>query len=248
MIPEKMNLFILLKIILEQYFENESCVLMINDQNNTLKYSGQHQIITISFDSFSNLSNIIEESIFGFDYGCKGFVIDTSKYASMFELIEDKIRHSFVRHNTRKYLFIVEENFENYEKKFRNISGLQFISNVLFISEKTPEMFLFWWYDYSRSDKEIIFEIADTWFARNRTFLVGVDLYPDKLRNQKKRDLKMACFSYPPYTNCGELEILKISIQNLNLHVIQNLLKNMVVQMESFLVLELFVIWEYLLN
>ncbi|XP_044745332.1 probable glutamate receptor [Coccinella septempunctata] len=186
------------------YLDSDSCVLLIIDQKSTLTYAGNHQIIILSISkNLTDVSENIEEIIFKFQYGCRGFIIDTKKPSVMFEFIEEKIKHSLVRFNTRKYLIVVEEKIENYDEIFRKLPSSRYVSNLLFLVQKTAEEFQFWSPSFEGSADGIRFEQVDTWLAQNGTFLLGNDLFPDKLRDQQGRYLRMACFHYAPYTNCG---------------------------------------------
>ncbi|XP_030764855.1 glutamate receptor 3-like [Sitophilus oryzae] len=48
------------------------------------------------------------------------------------------------------------------------------------------------------NNNEIVF--LDQWFSKNSSFLYGVNLFPNKLTDQKGRSVRAAVFTYEPYT------------------------------------------------
>ncbi|KAK9892092.1 hypothetical protein WA026_018294 [Henosepilachna vigintioctopunctata] len=192
---------ILANFILNQYFVNFRCLIILTDNPNFFEYSGKQQIINLFINFSSNNTVFIDEFITTNYHGCQGIVVDTSKPTQVFEYLEDKIRHSLVRFHFRRYLIIMR-NKKQYSKIEFETDALTYIADVLIVFAKNKNEFEMWTHNYVGVKDMNSLKMLDKWFTKNESFLFGNDLYPDKLTSQNGRNFVVSCIRYTPYALC----------------------------------------------
>ncbi|XP_044265394.1 uncharacterized protein LOC123011819 [Tribolium madens] len=108
------------------------------------------------------------------------------------------------RFNKRKFLIVPQNPSKNFETDFFNLEQLYFISDLLLVLPTNHDtIFDLKTHKYVGLSDNNEPVLIDRWFANNQSFLFGKNLYPNKLQNQLGRPLKMATFTYEPYSIIG---------------------------------------------
>lgn len=201
-----MDIFIdiLANLIIQKHFDNSGCLIILTDQGNTFGYSGNLPVVNVKggYDSNRSYFNIHR-------FGCQGIIMKTNNPVSHFKHFEKDIKFSRERFNRRRYLLLegslIEENLTDilFTDEINYVADIDFIQGK---PDKTNEwIFSIWTHSYVGDDvrKRVL---LDLWYSKNRTFLSNIDLFPKKLKNQKGRVLRMATFTYEPYTIIGEID------------------------------------------
>lgn len=196
---------ILANLVIQRYFLSSRCLLIFIDHGNNFSYSGSLPIVTMQVQ----LDNI-HSDVFLHYFGCQGIVMKTNNPVVHFKSFEREIKLARDRFNTRKFLVLpgdnLEENLEDIfsTEEIMHVADLDIIDEIIDIHEPN---FSIWTHPYPGMNLEKKF-LLDKWFPKNRTFLYGSNLYPDKLKNQMGRKLRMATFPYEPYSVIGKCSIV----------------------------------------
>lgn len=196
------NISTLLGLILNQYFNNFRCIFLLTDKNLPLDTS--KIIIPLVNLKISNKS--IPTDLFFRYFDCQGIVIQTKNCLEVFENVEKEIRKHMERYNNRRYLFLPSSCEEIKENDVFQSKELHFVADLLVMSyskEKYEEQYEFLTHKYVgvKNNSEVI--VLDKWFANNNSFLKGNNLYPDKISDMQGRTLRLATFTYLPYSFIG---------------------------------------------
>lgn len=222
-----MNVYtnILGNTILNNYFNSTFCLLIFINNYTSFDYNGSLPKVNLRLINASTENNYLNRF-----YGCNGFLINSNEPCSLFEKIEYLIKHSDERFNDRKYLVIPydEDNYkiDDFMCLFE-IKEMEYVDDILIIlpnitrysnNENISKINYF-----LKDDNEISFNLIsnkyvgiygnetillDKWFSKNQSFLFNNNLYPDKIKNQEGRILKVATFTYLPYTITGDFNFL----------------------------------------
>lgn len=192
---------ILTNLILTRYFDHSRCVLTLTDEILHLE-----RLETITFVHLLIANNSIPADHFFRRHGCQGFVIQSKHALEIFENLEYEIRRNSEMFNSRRYLFLPSSYGGNSEIEVFRSKALYFVADVVVVSyrKKSSEVvyqFLTHKYVGKENNSEII--VLDKWFSKNESFLNGRNLYPDKINNLQGRPIRLATFTYLPYTYVG---------------------------------------------
>lgn len=215
-----MYLNLLIKIIITRYFAKNRCLFIINDDFNGVNIDGNIPIVNLKVNG-----DQFDYDAFGKSFGCTGFVLRTNEVCKVFKKIETMVKHSNNRFNTRKYLILPpSEDGYDYNEQIQcmyQLGEIDYVNNILIVTSKTS-IIEDDSYKFLEFSNEISFDLhthkyvgkhhndtilLDRWFAINQTFLYNNNLYLDKLSDQEGRSLRMATFTYPPYSIPGRFRL-----------------------------------------
>lgn len=214
---------VLTNMILTRYFtEINYCLFVITDDLNEINIVTNNDVNNIPIVNLKLLNEDYEYDVFSKNFGCNYFVIKTKETCKTFKMIEYMIERTYSRFNERKYLILpgsihLIEQLNDQIDCILQSDEINYVDDVLLIVSETIN------YDDSIklekfSNETIIFDLIthkyvgdihndrvllDKWYAKNRTFLYNNNLYPDKLKNQEGRQLRLTTFTYPPYAIPG---------------------------------------------
>lgn len=205
---------ILANIILNDYFNQTKCVFVFTDENNDFNYAGESQIIYLKiFDG-----TIVPQKIYMY-FGCHGFLVHSANPCKIFKSIENIIKHSEERFNDRRFIFLPAKNPAEDLLCLFNTTEIEYVDDLLiilpaeenfaisgtnkFLDRETHGKFDLVTHKYNGLDGRKLW-FLDTWFSSNNSFLLGRNLYPDKISNQQKKHFRVATFTYPPYAVPGK--------------------------------------------
>lgn len=190
---------ILANLIIQKYLQNCHCLLIFTDLENSFLYSGNLPVINVEIQN-----NNIRPEIFFHYFGCQGIVVKTKKPVSFYKTFEKEIKLRKERFNERRFLFLPGNDMEENITDIFYSDEIMYVADLDIIEENTNgSSFLIWTHSYVGHDiKHKI--LLDVWFSNNQTFLYNRDLYPDKLKDQMSRNLRMATFTYEPYSIIGK--------------------------------------------
>ncbi|XP_050515869.1 uncharacterized protein LOC114324953 [Diabrotica virgifera virgifera] len=206
-VVEKKEYLQALELIKRIVFVANRCILIVTDSENTFDYHGNIPTIAIKPDRDDfNASN----PFYGY-YGCKNIIVKSDKPVSTFKFIEKEIRLSLERFHLRKYLIApgnsvmedILDIFSTYEINY--VTDIVVIEQNGFSSEITKfwysqlESYSLWTHKYMELDNNCEKVLLDVWYSKNKSFVFDNNLYPDKLKNQMGRVLKLATMHYVPY-------------------------------------------------
>nr|AVH87291.1 ionotropic receptor 3 [Holotrichia parallela] len=192
---------LLANIIIDTYFnETTGCLFVFTDVGRYFDYRGNRSKVIFTADN----GTINSELVFN-QFGCSGFIVYSDNPRTLFENLEENIRYSDERYNTRRYLFVplngaAENALTIFESRY-----VQFVADIVGIiqSNRTKNVLSFdiITHRYVGREHHDQVEILDTWFANNKTFSIGNYLYPNKLKNQLGRTLRLGTIVYHPFTD-----------------------------------------------
>lgn len=206
---------ILINLIINNYFNNSRCLFIITDENHEIDYKGNMPVVNIRI-----INNTINSSILFHYFGCQGILIQSENPMKIFADFETAIRLNIERFNTRRFLInhIIVDNDSKYEDFF-NLNELNYVSDILLIIPRSrlqpnqnnslrnvDDIFIAFdllTHRYAGVENHNEPVLLDKWFLKNSSFLYNANLYPNKLSNQLGRPLRMATFTYEPYSIIG---------------------------------------------
>lgn len=154
----------------------------------------------------------IQSDLFFRSHGCQGIATQTKNILTVFENVEKGIRKRLERFNNRRYLFLPSSYDGAKEIEVFQSKELQFVADILvlrYTEEKSEGVYEFLTHKYTGvgNNNEVI--VLDKWFASNSSFLNGNNLYPDKISDMQGRTLRLATFTYLPYSFIGRCSASK---------------------------------------
>lgn len=205
MLFNNFHITILITFIINKYYQNERCLLIVTDSG--FDYKGKIPCVRIIVNN-----NFLDYSLIFNYFGCQSIIIYANNVTSLFVNFETEIRQRMERFNNRKYLIVPRNPLQDFEKKFFELNELYFITDLLLVLptklknvNKTESIgFDLKTHRYVGSSDHNKPILVDKWFAHNQSFLFNENLYPDKIHNQHGRQLKMATFTYEPYSVIGK--------------------------------------------
>lgn len=203
---------VLSNIILQNYYYNTSCLLIFTDDYANFNYKGPLPTVNLKF-----INNTLSEDTFPKYFGCVGILIKSKTPCTIFQNIENIIKHTDERFNERKYLIMNDESENSNDVTcIFKLEEIKYVANLLIITTNEQQI-----EEYENNfdvDKNVIMNLIthkyvgenhnetillDKWFSCNESFLYNNNLFPNKLKNQQGRNLRLATFTYPPYTIPG---------------------------------------------
>ncbi|KAJ8981078.1 hypothetical protein NQ317_015301 [Molorchus minor] len=122
--------------------------------------------------------------------------------------LEREIRLTMERFNDRKYLILAGNGTEDKVVDVFKLKELDYISDLLVVQENFESVgsinsynILTHKYFGAINNSDCI--LLDVWWPVNKTFMLGNNLFPNKLINQMGRALRIATFEYEPYSIIG---------------------------------------------
>lgn len=193
---------ILTNIIIQKYFQNSGCLLIFTDYGNSFQYSNDLPVVNILIENKD-----LHPEIFLHNFGCQGIIMKSNNPASSFKSFESQIKFSGERFNRRKYLIIQGNDMQENFTEILSSEEIMYVSDLVIV-EKNADIskelaFFLWTHSYVGNDMRNQI-VLDTWFSHNKSFLYQQDLYPNKLKNQMGRKIRMATFRYEPYSIVGK--------------------------------------------
>lgn len=238
-ITMNVHLNVLFNIIFNKYFNDTYCIFAFTDNGNNFHYNGLWPKIQLQIVNETTTQNDIDQF-----YGCHQFLINSNEPRLLFQKVEYLVKHSTRRFNDRRYLIIPYDvknvNVKNFMRLFK-LKEIIYVDDILIVipnvtkhveQNDTVNNFL-----DELDDDEVTFDLItnkyvgikhhndtvliDKWFANNRSFLFNNNLYPDKINNQKGRELRLSTLTYPPYSVPGKHYTLieYISFLNSNIYL-----------------------------
>jgi hypothetical protein len=187
---------ILVNFIIDHYHGDRRCLFIFTDDD--LDYGGAVPAVRIKMTA----GKIDYDLIFNYN-GCQSVVVYVADPVEVFVEFEHQIRHHLERFNTRRFLIVPRTLDEDFDKRFFALKELNFVSDLLVVlpREEVFELKTHRYVGVSDNNQPVL---LDRWFPENQSFAFGSDLYPDKLTNQFGRALRMATFTYEPYSVIGK--------------------------------------------
>ncbi|CAH1142289.1 unnamed protein product [Phyllotreta striolata] len=180
---------VLTNIIINTYFLSTRCIIIFTDRPSGFNHAFPIPVVQINAENSD-----VRPEIFLNRFGCQGIVIDHRQPLAVFQRFEWEIRRSLERFNRRK--FLVSSGAKNAMSVFDS-EELNFVADLVVVESEEDSCKL-WTHRYVGVDGNSQKRLLDVWFPRNRSFLRGADLYPNKLVDQMGRSLKLATFQYEP--------------------------------------------------
>lgn len=209
----KRYLSFLVNLILNQHFQNKRCVFFLTDQKSSISTIGTNIPVVI-------LKN--ENATFSYDllftnYGCQGIVMHVQEPSLVFSELERQIRLHLDRFNQRKYLILPTQTGSEHMVDFFKTSHVNYVADVLFIVlesiskrthlnvkhsilEEVDESYNFYTHPYVGTENANRPVLMHDWYSNTSKTVKLNRLYPDKLSNQMGRNLRIATFTYLPYS------------------------------------------------
>lgn len=207
----------LANFIIDKYLtENSRCVFLFKDSNSDVfEYHGKVSLVVVDVTGNKFDSNLVFQ-----EYGCQGFIIQSKHPVQIFNQLEYDMKFQKDRFNLRKYLILVRDMSYNSTQVFHS-EYLQYVSDFLMIYPRQStnstnlstkpswglrcknEEYALLTHNYVGKEQNASLVLLDFWFSANQSFLVNTPLYPNKIRNQEKRVLRIAHFTYEPYSIAG---------------------------------------------
>lgn len=195
---------ILINLIISRYYNNSRCLIYFTDNNTTLFPT---KIPTIQI--YVTQNNIQPDIIFN-SFGCQGVIIYARNISGILSNFEREIRLHNDRFNYRRYLF-VPTDFDKFDtEEFFGLTELDNICDLVLLQpipkrncsliEHSDEIFEIKTHKYVGTENNNHPMVLDKWFMGNTSFLYGVNLFPDKMKNQLGRPLKLATLPFQPYS------------------------------------------------
>ncbi|KAJ3648073.1 hypothetical protein Zmor_019909 [Zophobas morio] len=191
---------VLVNLILRSYFDDHRCLLIFTDTD--LDYDGHIPAVRIKI-----ADGWVDYGLIFHYHGCQGVVIYSQNPQTIFVEFETQIRLKMERFNRRRFLIITYNPTTKIEPEFFALKELEFVSDLLLVLPDTGDnitTFALKTHKYVGTSNNNEPVLLDKWFTQNQSFLFGANLYPDKLSNQLGRPLKMATFTYEPYSVIGQ--------------------------------------------
>ncbi|XP_056641070.1 glutamate receptor ionotropic, delta-2-like isoform X2 [Diorhabda sublineata] len=194
-----------LNVILSTYFINSKCLIIFTDGDNVFNHNLSIPVINVKI----NNDNIHSE-VFLNSFGCQGIVMKSDRPSTVFQTFEMEIRNSTERFNHRQFLIATGTNSTENPMEIFESTQIQYVADLLIVEETTHnnsndlgEVYELWTHKYTGLQNNSEKVLLDVWYSLNESFSYGANLYPNKLKNQMSRVLKMATFQYEPYTIIG---------------------------------------------
>lgn len=191
---------ILANLIINNYFNNSNCLLIITDKNNNFEYVGDLSYVYLKLNSIEIPYSLVFRS-----YGCQGIVITCQNPVSIFENLEMGMKLGSDRFNFRKYLFLpVTDQLENSLDVLKS-EAAEFVADILIAELHNATTFDLYTHKFvGPQEKSADLIWLDRWYSANNSFLLGANLYPDKMGDLEGRPFKIICFTYKPYCIIGK--------------------------------------------
>lgn len=210
--PKFLNFVI--NLILKQYFESERCIFLLTDQEFSINAIGTNIPIVILRDINATFSYDLLFS----NFGCQGILLHVERPHLTFHELERQFRLHIDRFNQRKYLILPTLEAPGI---ITNFSGptLTYVSDILVvvlekiskglsskekqnvILDTINEFYSFYTHKYIGNYHNNELVLLHSWnFNSSELFFDLDNLYPDKLNNQMGRPLRIATFTYLPYS------------------------------------------------
>lgn len=200
-----MHLDILVSLIVTHHFQNERCLLILT--NNEVPFS--YNSIGAPFAILRNESGIFQYELLFSYHGCQGIIIHSKEPWTVFDQIEKQIRLHWDRFNRRKYLILWTKNEkENVIERFGK--HLNYVADLLVVvfegavrksgpkkgprlsESESEEIYSLYTHRYVGNENCNAPVLIRKWVPNSSDFSFLDDLYPDKLKNQMGRKLKIA--------------------------------------------------------
>lgn len=211
MAPIYLNL--LVNFIIKEYFRDERCIFLLTDQEFGINTSETNIPIVILRNKNASFTFDV---LFSY-YGCQSIILHVENPPPLFADLEDQIRLHLDRFNKRRYLILpTKDEPENATHLFK--MPLNYVADVLlvtyeYVSKGLPscrdeymfdwvidEIYSFYTHQYigrENCDRPLLIKKWN-FNSSNLTDLKG--LFPNKLDNQMGRKLRIATFTYLPYS------------------------------------------------
>lgn len=207
------SLHFLLNLIVSTYLQTSRC-LMVFSKNFDLTVEVAFVRINVAEDC------TISSDIVFRDHGCQDIIIETECPREVLENFEELIRKHKERFTFRRFLVVGNGNVKQFQKFFTSDS-LRFISDLLFVfpmfTTREKEIkktitklgdivsYELWTHKFTGAGNDYRNpEMLDVWFSENSSFLYNNFLYPDKIYDQMGKTLRVAAFTYLPYSIIGK--------------------------------------------
>nr|AVH87292.1 ionotropic receptor 4 [Holotrichia parallela] len=197
---------ILANVIINHYFNDSNCLIILANKSNPFYYKGDSPCIYINVDGVSIPRHLIFNC-----HGCQGIIVVNEDPVGIFEKLEYEMKLGKERFHHRKYLFLPTRSQADEVLNIFQSPAAKFVANVLAIKlnsikysnrfgseESVFDLYTHKYVGPEGSTEDVIW--LDRWYSTNETFMVNANLYPDKLQNQQGRSLKIATFTYKPYS------------------------------------------------
>lgn len=211
MVLKYLNL--LVSFILHKYFQSELCVFLLTDQ----KFELYDIKASVPVVILRNENAKFAYHLLFLSYGCQGIILHVEEPHTVFTELEHQIRMHSDRFNKRKYLILpTQQGHEMMMKLFE--TPLNYVADVLvvvlesawqtvpyrrnkYILDSGPgELYSFYTHQYIGYEKGNQPILLNKWSSNSGNFTALDNLYPDKLDNQMGRKLRIATFTYLPYS------------------------------------------------
>lgn len=208
MAPNYLNL--LFNFILNEYFREDRCVFLLTEYKFGM-ISIETNVPVVILQTKSAISNY--ELLFSHDYGCRGIILHVKEPHLIFAELEQQIRLHSVRFNERRYLILplqkgAVNTMKIFEEQLDYVADLLVVileessrglpSNILDLEiEETYSFYTHQYFGYENCSRPVLVE---KWNTRNSSLMNLKNLYPNKLNAQMGRKLRVATFTYLPYS------------------------------------------------
>lgn len=211
MIPQYLNF--LVNLILNQHFQNERCLFYLTDQQFGISAVETNIPVVVLRDENATFPY---ELLFS-NYGCQGIVLHVQHPCNVFTELERQIRLHLDRFNERKYLILPTQKGSEIMEEFFAMSLTNYIADILFvvfergwkkaifnikndILDGMAEFYAIYTHQYIGSENSNRAVLLQKWKYNSTKHTELKNLYLDKLSNQMGRRLRIATFTYLPYS------------------------------------------------
>ncbi|KAF5307157.1 hypothetical protein FQR65_LT00673 [Abscondita terminalis] len=201
---------VLLSTIVHKYLQNSTCLIIISQNSDNYVLSSTIPIVNVQVTD-----NTIQNKLLFRNYGCQAILIVHQNSSLILQQLEYQMKMHNDRFNSRKYLIVADDT------DIFLLSELEYIVDFLLIvpaNSSEEECILLndlCWvhgifelvtHKYVGAVNNSFLVTLDFWSTRNNSFAYGNNLYPDKLSNQRGRELRCATFTYKPYSIVGKTQ------------------------------------------
>lgn len=202
----------LLNVIVNQFFEDSRCLLIFQE-------SEEKFVLNNSFLPLVHINPAYPyeiKQIFHHSYGCQGIIIHSPNPIRVFNDIESQIKYSMESFSNRRYLIIESSQTTQKFQDFLSITESQYVRDILFLSttDKNCEFVnttLSYSYDscslYKLSSNKFVGPnpsndeiVLKQWDSKQYDVYLDKEFYPNKVENLYGRQVKVATFTYKPYS------------------------------------------------
>ncbi|KOB75066.1 Ionotropic receptor [Operophtera brumata] len=195
---------ILLHALINQYLADSYCLTLVLEQPIDFKINIIYTYVTPNNETLDELTDQLFEVS---EKGCSDYIVymsDPQKFMAAFDQVS---RRGNTRRSNRKIIILPYSTADSYVNQSLGLFSMKestFVANMLLIlpaqqEEKTCELYDLVTHEFVSLDNDQPLYL-DQWDSCTQKFIKNVNLFPHDLKNLNGRIVRVACFTYKPYS------------------------------------------------